>query len=162
VHTQNLAEASACAGGHIELWEEGYGKDAALVARDAIGHAKAHNFDVVLIDTAGRRHSDQRLMSSLAKFAKLANPDKMLMVGEALVGNDSIQQAVNFNSALGAGRRLDGFIISKVDTVGDMIGTIVSMVHATHMPVLFVGTGQTYTDLKALSVPWVLETLLSA
>lgn len=53
-------------------------------------------FDVVLIDTAGRRHNDTRLMSSLTKFGQLANPDKIFMVGEALVGSDSVAQARNF------------------------------------------------------------------
>ena len=53
-------------------------------------------FDVVLIDTAGRRHNDSRLMSSLTKFGQLANPDKIFMVGEALVGTDSVAQARNF------------------------------------------------------------------
>jgi hypothetical protein len=53
-------------------------------------------YDVVLIDTAGRRHNDTRLMSSLTKFGQLANPDKIFMVGEALVGSDSVAQARNF------------------------------------------------------------------
>jgi signal recognition particle receptor subunit alpha len=60
-------------------------------------------------------------MSSLEKFAKFAQPDKLLMVGEALVGTDSVAQARNFNAAFGSARKLDGFIISKCDTVGDMV-----------------------------------------
>ena len=105
----------------VELYEKGYGKDAANIARDAVQFAEQNGFDVVLIDTAGRRHNDQRLMSSLEKFAKFAEPDKILMVGEALVGTDSVLQARNFNAAFGKGRCLDGFIISKCDTVGDMV-----------------------------------------
>ena len=57
-------------------------------------------------------------MSSLEKFATLAAPDKILMVGEALVGSDSVVQARNFNAAFGSQRTPDGFII---DTVGDMV-----------------------------------------
>jgi len=162
VHVRNLKELTAREGGRVELYQKGYGKDAATVAKDAVGFAAAEGYDVVLIDTAGRRHNDQRLMSSLEKFAKFARPDKILMVGEALVGTDSVAQAKNFNAAFGAGRGLDGFIISKCDTVGDMVGTLVSLVHATNVPILFVGVGQHYSDLRSFSVKWAVEKLLSS
>lgn len=163
VHVHNLQELSAREGGSVDLYERGYGKDAANIAADAVKHASsvADPYDVVLIDTAGRRHNDQRLMSSLEKFAKLAKPDKILMVGEALVGTDSVAQARNFNASFGAGRKLDGFIISKCDTVGDMVGTLVSMVHATGIPVVFLGTGQHYSDLRQLNVGWATSLLMS-
>ena len=103
VHVRNLSELSRRENvGTVELFEKGYGKDAATVARDAVSSATAAGsdgrilFDVVLIDTAGRRHNDSRLMSSLTKFGQLANPDKIFMVGEALVGTDSVAQARNF------------------------------------------------------------------
>jgi signal recognition particle receptor subunit alpha len=163
VHVRNLKELSARENvGYVDLYQKGYGKDAANVAKDAVEYAAANKFDVVLIDTAGRRHNDTRLMSSLEKFAKFAKPDKILMVGEALVGTDSVMQARNFNAAFGSGRGLDGFIISKCDTVGDMIGTLVSMVHATGIPVLFLGTGQHYGDLRNLSVPWAVKLLMKS
>ncbi|KAJ6788028.1 hypothetical protein PWT90_06223 [Aphanocladium album] len=162
VHVRNLKELTAREGGQVELYQKGYGKDAATVAKDAVAHAAHEGYDVVLIDTAGRRHNDQRLMSSLEKFAKFAQPDKILMVGEALVGTDSVAQARNFNAAFGAVRSLDGFIISKCDTVGDMVGTLVSLVHATNVPVLFVGVGQHYSDLRNFSVKWAVEKLLSS
>lgn len=161
VHARNLHELSTRENvGEIELYEKGYGKDAANVAKDAVSYATANKFDVVLIDTAGRRHNDQRLMSSLEKFAKFAQPDKIFMVGEALVGTDSVMQARNFNQAFGTGRHLDGFIISKCDTVGDMVGTLVSMVHATGIPIVFLGVGQHYGDLRGLSVPWAVGLLM--
>lgn len=162
VHVRNLKELTAREGGQVELYQKGYGKDAATVAKDAVTHAAQEGYDVVLIDTAGRRHNDQRLMSSLEKFAKFAQPDKILMVGEALVGTDSVAQARNFNAAFGSVRTLDGFIISKCDTVGDMVGTLVSLVHATNVPVLFVGVGQHYSDLRNFSVKWAVEKLLSS
>ncbi|CAK7275549.1 hypothetical protein SEPCBS57363_006750 [Sporothrix epigloea] len=161
VHVRNLKELTAREGGQVELYQKGYGKDAAAVAKDAVTHAGQNGFDVVLIDTAGRRHNDQRLMSSLEKFAKFAQPDKILMVGEALVGTDSVAQARNFNAAFGSVRTLDGFIISKCDTVGNMVGTLVSLVHATNVPILFVGVGQHYSDLRNLSVSWAVERLLN-
>ena len=163
VHARNLKELAAREDGHgrVELYERGYGKDAANIARDAIVYAGQQGFDVVLIDTAGRRHNDTRLMSSLEKFAQLARPDKILMVGEALVGSDSVAQARAFNAAFGAKRGLDGFIISKCDTVGEMVGTLVSMVHATGIPVVFLGVGQHYGDLRGLSVDWAVRLLMS-
>jgi signal recognition particle receptor subunit alpha len=133
VHVRNLQELSKREGGEVDLFEKGYGKDAANIAADAVVHAQKNGFNVVLIDTAGRRHNDQRLMSSLEKFAKLANPDKILMVGEALVGTDSV----------------------------DMVGTLVSMVHATGIPVVFLGTGQHYSDLRTLNVGAVTRLLMS-
>ncbi|KAI1261567.1 SRP54-domain-containing protein [Xylariaceae sp. FL1019] len=162
VHVRNLKELTEREGGKVEIFEKGYGGDAATVAKDAVREAASEGYDVVLIDTAGRRHNDQRLMSSLEKFAKFAQPDKILMVGEALVGTDSVAQARNFNSSFGPGRTLDGFIISKCDTVGDMVGTLVSIVHATNVPVLFVGVGQHYSDIRNFSVKWAVEKLLSS
>lgn len=83
VHVRNLQEmVDREGGGQVDLFQKGYGKDAATVAKDAVSHAATQGYDVVLIDTAGRRHNDQRLMSSLEKFAKFAQPDKILMVGE--------------------------------------------------------------------------------
>ena len=151
MHARNLRELSDRENlGNIELYERGYGKDAANIAKDAISYAASQAFDVVLIDTAGRRHNDARLMGSLEKFAQFARPDKILMVGEALVGTDSVAQARAFDKAFGKERHLDGFIISKCDTVGDMIGSLVSMVHATGIPVVFLGVGQHYGDLQTL------------
>jgi signal recognition particle receptor subunit alpha len=165
VHVRNLSELTARENlGHVDLYEKGYGKDAAQLAKDAVIYAAEHAYDVVLVDTAGRRHNDTRLMSSLTKFGQLANPDKIFMVGEALVGTDSVAQARNFSAQFvdrqGKGRGLDGFVISKCDTVGDMVGTLVSMVHATGIPVVFLGVGQHYGDLRGLNVGWAVDKLM--
>jgi signal recognition particle receptor subunit alpha len=162
VHVKRLKELTERQGaGEVDLFQKGYGKDAANVAKEAVAYAAENEYNVVLIDTAGRRHNDARLMGSLEKFAELARPDKILMVGEALVGSDAVMQAKNFNKAFGQNRSLDGFIISKCDTVGDMIGTLVSMVHATGIPVVFLGIGQHYADLRTLSVPWAVKMLMA-
>jgi signal recognition particle receptor subunit alpha len=144
----------------VELFERGYGKDPSSIANDAVSYAKKNNFEVVLVDTAGRRHNDARLMSGLERFVSTVKLDKVFQVAEALVGTDSLSQARHFNDALGPKRNLDGFIISKVDTVGDLVGTIVSMIYVTGVPVIFVGVGQMYTDLRGLSVSWVLQMLM--
>lgn len=161
-HVNNLSKLSP-EKQQIELFEGGYGGSdlVAKIATGAIKYAKENKFDIVLLDTAGRRHNDSHLMAPLASFAKAAKPDKLIMVGEALVGTDSVMQAKNFNKAFGATRHLDFFIISKCDTVGDLIGSMVNMVFATGIPILFVGTGQTYTDLRTLSVSWAVDRLMS-
>ncbi|KAI7233438.1 P-loop containing nucleoside triphosphate hydrolase protein [Hortaea werneckii] len=177
VHVRNLSElARRERVGRVELFDRGYGGDAAGVAREAIAYASKPaaagddglSWDVVLIDTAGRRHNDSRLMSSLTKFSQMARPDKVFMLGEALVGTDSVAQARNFarefvdgkGQLRNNGTGLDGFIISKCDTVGDMVGTLVSMVHATGIPVVFLGVGQHYGDLRGLNVRWAVDKLL--
>lgn len=148
---------------YVELFEAGYGGSDLVtkIAKQAIKYASDEDFDIVLMDTAGRRHNDATLMSPLKSFAEQAKPDKIIMVGEALVGTDSVQQAKNFNDAFGRARNLDFFIISKCDTVGDMLGAMVNMVYATGIPILFVGVGQTYTDLRTLSVGWAVNTLMA-
>ena len=163
VHVNNLNRLNENSeNSKIDLFEKGYGSGDHVVqtAKQAIQYATDHKFDIVLIDTAGRTHSNAKLMAPLKKFGDAANPNKIIMVGEALVGTDSVEQAINFNNAFGNKRSLDFFIISKVDTVGDLVGTMINMVMATKVPILFVGTGQTYTDIKRLSVKQVVEMLM--
>ncbi|CUM55595.1 unnamed protein product [Debaryomyces tyrocola] len=165
VHVNNLQKLnnSSSSESKIDIFEKGYGGGDHVVAtaKLAIQHASNEHYDIVLIDTAGRTHSNAKLMTPLKKFGDAANPDKIIMVGEALVGTDSVEQAINFNNAFGNRRNLDFFIISKVDTVGDLVGTMINMVMATKVPILFVGTGQTYTDIKRLSVKTVVDMLMN-
>ena len=82
------------------------------MAKDAVAFAAQEGYDVVLIDTAGRRHNDQRLMSSLEKFAKFARPDKILMVGEVrFAGNPRQTNSLANLMRIGAGR--NGFCCSS-------------------------------------------------
>ncbi|RKO98649.1 hypothetical protein CXG81DRAFT_15636 [Caulochytrium protostelioides] len=176
VHVRNL---SAMEGATIALFERGYGKDAAAIAKEAQAYAAAHGFDVVLIDTAGRMQDNQPLMKSLAKLVAVNQPDRVLFVGEALVGNAALDQLQKFNQALrdhvpaGVGgrglagatsapvpRQIDGFILSKFDTVDDRVGTAISMTFTTGQPIYFVGTGQTYADLRRMNVKLIVRTLL--
>ncbi|OBA19359.1 GTP binding signal recognition particle receptor [Metschnikowia bicuspidata var. bicuspidata NRRL YB-4993] len=163
VHVNNLQRlnSGSSSDSRIELFEKGYGGGDHVVttAKLAIAYASSSKFDIVLIDTAGRTHSNAKLMAPLKKFGDAADPDRIIMVGEALVGTDSVEQATNFNNAFGNRRSLDFFIISKVDTVGDLVGAMINMVMATRVPILFVGTGQTYTDIKKLSVKRVVDML---
>jgi signal recognition particle receptor subunit alpha len=89
-------------------------------------------------------------------------------VGEALVGNESIDQLTKFNQALErfssqqTPRQIDGMILTKFDTIDDKVGAAINMTYITGKPIFFVGTGQTYTDLKRMNVKAVVDTLLKS
>ena len=130
------------------------GSDAAAVVFDAIEHAKAKGKDVVLIDTAGRLHSNKDLMHELKKIKRIAQPDLTLFVGEAVTGNDCVEQAREFNALIG----IDGIILAKAD-VDEKGGTALSISFITGKPVLYLGTGQNYDDLELFVKEKVLEKL---
>ena len=111
----------------VELYEKGYGKDAAGIAMEAINHARASHRDVVLIDTAGRMQDNEPLMRSLSKLIGVNDPDLVLFVGEALVGNEAVDQLVKFNRALAdhsdqeTPHTIDGIVLTKFDTIDDKV-----------------------------------------
>jgi len=159
VHSRNL---------NVPLFERGYEKDPALVAQHGIYEAKQKGMDVVLIDTAGRMQDNRRLMQALAKLVYTNNPDLILFVGEALVGNEAVDQLRGFNLALSdfvpsnvaQPRQIDGIILTKFDTIDDKVGAAISMVYTTGQPIVFVGTGQKYGDIKRMNVSTVIRALL--
>jgi len=150
----------------VQLYEKGYGKDAAGIAMEAINHARDTNIDVVLVDTAGRMQDNEPLMRSLAKLISVNGPDLVLFVGEALVGNEAIDQLVKFNAALADHssqenpHTIDGIVLTKFDTIDDKVGSSISMTYISGQPIVFVGTGQTYTDLKSLNAKAVVTALM--
>lgn len=111
----------------VQLYEKGYGKDAAGIAMEAIRHAKESKIDVVLIDTAGRMQDNEPLMRALTKLIKTNEPDLVLFVGEALVGNEAVDQLVKFNQALADYSSMenphviDGIVLTKFDTIDDKV-----------------------------------------
>ncbi|MFH1650217.1 MAG: signal recognition particle-docking protein FtsY [Candidatus Woesearchaeota archaeon] len=138
----------------VKMIKHDYGSDPAAVAFDAISHAKAKNVDVVLIDTAGRLHSNDNLMQELKKLIKVNNPDFKMFVGEAITGNDCVEQAKVFDEAVG----IDGIILAKAD-VDEKGGAAVSVSYVTKKPILFLGTGQGYDDLAPFKKELILENL---
>uniref|UniRef100_A0A673FZQ5 SRP54-type proteins GTP-binding domain-containing protein n=1 Tax=Sinocyclocheilus rhinocerous TaxID=307959 RepID=A0A673FZQ5_9TELE len=152
----------------IQLFEKGYGKDAAGIAMEAIAFARNQGFDVVLIDTAGRMQDNAPLMTALAKLITVNTPDLVLFVGEALVGNEAVDQLVKFNQALAdhsktdKPRLIDGIVLTKFDTIDDKVGAAISMTYITGQPIVFVGTGQTYSDLRSLNARAVVSALMKA
>lgn len=84
----------------VHLFEQGYGRDASIIASNALKFAATEGYDVVLIDTAGRMQDNEPLMRALARLVAVNTPDLVLFVGEALVGNDAIDQLLKFNRSL--------------------------------------------------------------
>ncbi|XP_069569602.1 signal recognition particle receptor subunit alpha [Brachyistius frenatus] len=152
----------------VQLYEKGYGKDAAGIAMEAIAYARNHAFDVVLVDTAGRMQDNAPLMVALAKLIAVNMPDLVLFVGEALVGNEAVDQLVKFNQALAdhsmseKPHLIDGIVLTKFDTIDDKVGAAISMTYTTGQPIVFVGTGQTYNDLRSLNARAVVGALMKA
>jgi fused signal recognition particle receptor len=138
----------------VKLIKHDYNADPSAVAFDAIKHAKAKNIDVVLIDTAGRLQSNSNLMDELKKLVRVNKPHFNLFIGESITGNDCVEQAVAFNDAVG----IDGIILSKAD-IDDKGGAAISVSFVTKKPILYLGVGQTYDDLKPFDKDEILDSL---
>jgi len=136
----------------VKIVKHGPGSDPAAVAYDAIEHAKAKHKDVVLLDTAGRMQTNYNLMDEMAKIKRVAKPDLIIFVGDALSGNDAVEQAKRFNETVG----IDGVILTKVDTDAKG-GSSLSIAYTIGKPLLFIGIGQKYEDQVAFDPKWMVE-----
>ncbi|MBI2041325.1 MAG: signal recognition particle-docking protein FtsY [DPANN group archaeon] len=130
----------------IRVVKQQYGSDPAAVAFDAVKHATANKINCVLIDSAGRQHTNANLMDELKKLKRVAKPDLTIFVGESIAGHDVVDQIIDYNAAIS----IDGIILTKAD-VDEKGGAIISAVHAIGKPVLFMGVGQEYKDLVKFS-----------
>jgi fused signal recognition particle receptor len=128
------------------------GSDPAAVAFDAVEHAKARHKDVVLIDTAGRMQTNANLMDQMKKIKRVAEPHLVVFVGDALAGNDAVEQARKFHEAVG----FDAAILCKIDADAKG-GAALSIAHSVGKPILFMGTGQSYDDLMPFDPHWMVE-----
>ena len=125
-------------GGQLDLpvFEQGQG-DPVEIAANAIRHAKDHGSDMVFLDTAGRLHVDETLMDELKRMKSTVHPNEILLVVDAMTGQDAVNAASAFDEALG----IDGVILTKLD--GDARGgAALSIRAATGKPIKFVGTGE--------------------
>ena len=138
----------------VKLIKHDYGSDPAAVAYDAVQHARSKNKDVVLIDTAGRQHSNVNLVDEMKKIIRVVNPDLKIFVGDSLTGNDAVEQSRQFDEAIG----IDAIILTKVD-VDEQGGAAVSISYITKKPIMFIGVGQNYEDLKEFDKSVVLKSL---
>ncbi|MDD5163888.1 MAG: signal recognition particle-docking protein FtsY [Candidatus ainarchaeum sp.] len=139
----------------VRVVKHTYGADPAAVAFDAIKAAEAKKIDVVLIDSAGRQETNKNLMEELKKIVRVAKPDLKIYVGESFTGQALLQQAEEYNKAIG----IDGFILTKIDCDAKG-GTTISLLYKIKKPILFVGTGQEYKDLEKFDPKFVLDKIL--
>ncbi|MEK6847992.1 MAG: signal recognition particle-docking protein FtsY [Nanoarchaeota archaeon] len=127
----------------IKVISQEYGADPASVGFDSISYAKKNHINCVLIDTAGRMHTAKNLMKEIEKISRVCHPDLKIFIGESITGNDSVEQARAFDSAIG----IDALILTKAD-VDEKGGTALSLGFTTKKPILFLGTGQNYDSLE--------------
>lgn len=138
----------------IKMIKHDYGADPAAVAFDAIKYAESKGLGAVLIDTAGRLHSNINLMDEMKKIVRVAKPDLKIFVGESITGNDCVEQAKQFDDAIG----IDGIILSKAD-VDEKGGAAISVGYVTKKPIMYLGTGQKYEDLEEFDSEKIMQSL---
>jgi len=138
----------------VPIVKHDYGADPAAVAFDAVKMARARKLDVVLIDTAGRQHSNANLVEEMKKIIRVAKPDLKLYVGEMIAGNDCIEQINTFNKAID----IDAVILSKAD-IDEKGGTAISVTYVTKKPIAYLGVGQEYRDLELFDKERILKNL---
>lgn len=121
---------------NIEVYEEGK-KDPREIVKNALEYAKGKGFNYLLIDTAGRLHIDDELMDELNNIKQIVNPHEILLVVDAMTGQDAINVITGFNEKL----TLTGAILTKLD--GDTKGGVaLSIRQLTNVPIKFVGTSE--------------------
>ncbi len=137
---QQLQVVGAAAG--VPVFERGTA-DPVQIAREAAKHAKDHGNDYVILDTAGRLHIDEQLMTELQNIRSAVSPQEILLVVDAMTGQDAVNVAQSFNETLS----IDGVILTKLD--GDTRGGAALSVRAvTGKPVKFAGIGEKLDDLE--------------
>lgn len=139
------------------------GHDSSAVAYDAIDSAKARSFDNVIIDTAGRLHTQTNLANELKKIVRICEkahagaPHRTILILDGTQGNSAIAQAKAFNEMIG----IDGIIITKLDGTAKG-GSIFSIAYALELPILYVGTGEQPENLTPFDKYEFVDGLLDA
>ena len=122
---------------NIPVYEKGTSQSAESIVEEAMRFARENNNDVIIIDTAGRLHIDEPLMQELSNIKEIAHPHEILLVVDALTGQDIVNVASSFNEQL----NITGAVLTKLD--GDSRGGgALSIRHITHVPIKFIGTGE--------------------
>ncbi|MCL2032216.1 MAG: signal recognition particle-docking protein FtsY [Methanomassiliicoccaceae archaeon] len=138
----------------VKIVKQGQDADPSAVAFDAIEHARSKGKDIVLLDTAGRMQTNNNLIAEMKKIARISKPSLKIFVGDALAGNDAIEQAKVFDAAIG----IDAIVLTKIDTDAKG-GAALSIAHTIGKPIAFVSDGQGYEDLQVFDSEWMLERL---
>ena len=119
------------------------GKDAVKTAKNAIAHAKKNQLDTIIIDTAGRLQIDEEMMAELVKIKKATDPVEVLLVADAMTGQNAVDIAQSFDEQLG----LTGVILTKFDSDARG-GAALSLKSITGKPILYIGTGEKTEDFE--------------
>lgn len=128
---------------NIPVFEMGTNTDPVEIAKKAVDHAKSMQFDIVIIDTAGRLHVDEELMNELKRLKETVKPHEILLVVDSMTGQDAVNVAGSFNEKLG----IDGIILTKLD--GDTRGGAALSTRAvTGKPIKYTGLGEKLSDLE--------------
>lgn len=127
----------------VEVFSMGDKQQPVDIAKAAVGHAKEHQQNIVIIDTAGRLHIDENMMQELADIKENIHVDATVLVVDAMTGQDAVNVAKTFTEKVG----IDGVILTKMD--GDTRGgAALSIKAVTGKPILYVGMGEKLTDLE--------------
>jgi fused signal recognition particle receptor len=140
---------------NVRLVKQEYGADPTAVAFDAVKSAEANNSDVVIIDSAGRQETNKNLMEELNKLERVIKPNLKIYVGEAYTGQGLLEMAREFDEKVG----IDGFILTKIDTDAKG-GTTISLLYKLKKPILYVGTGQGYSDFEEFNENFVINRII--
>ena len=128
---------------NVPVFEMGTDTDPVEIAKKAIAHAKSMQFDMVIIDTAGRLHIDEELMNELKRIKTTVKPHEILLVVDSMTGQDAVNVAGSFNEKLG----IDGIVLTKLD--GDTRGGAALSTRAvTGKPIKLIGMGEKLSDLE--------------
>lgn len=127
----------------VEVFSMGDKQNPVNIAKAAIEHAKNQNFNIVILDTAGRLHVDEDMMQELIRIKEEVNVDQTILVVDAMTGQDAVNVAESFNQKVG----IDGVILTKMD--GDTRGGAALSIKAiSGKPILYVGMGEKLSDLE--------------
>jgi fused signal recognition particle receptor len=138
----------------VDVIKHDYGADPAAVAYDAIAHAKSKGIHFVLIDSAGRAHTNENLMEEMKKIIRVNKPDLKVLVIDSMTGNDAVLQARMFNEV-----GVDAVIFTKVD-VNEKGGAILSVTHELKKPILFLCNGQNYENVIKFNAKEFVDNLV--
>jgi signal recognition particle subunit SRP54 len=127
----------------IPVFEMGDKTPPPTIAEKAVEYARTHGYDIVLIDTAGRLHIDETLMDELTQIKQKVHPQEVLLIIDAMTGQDAVNVAQTFNEKIG----VDGIIVTKLDS-DTRGGAVLSVKAVTGKPIKYVGMGEKLDDLE--------------
>jgi fused signal recognition particle receptor len=147
---------------HVPVITQGSGADSAAVAFDALAAAKARHIDVLIIDTAGRLHTQTGLMDELKKVKRVLSkqdpnaPHEVMLVLDAGIGQNAVVQAQQFHQAMG----LNSIVLTKLDGTAKG-GVIFAIAEQLHLPIRFIGIGEKADDLKPFDATAFVDALFA-